>query len=161
MDGVKKSGLCGYFSNFELVELMAVFSFFKGILQEACDDCQMSGDDGFRTLFHDLYKTVFIITEGNDTVYWQGYCLSQGPVWLLRLLDDYTVAFGATYGGQHEGFALYDAMDEGGTRGIDIGFGEEGHLSDAGHQALADEWQSNGIDGEFRPVAMVAHIGPS
>jgi hypothetical protein len=49
MNGVKKSGLCSYFSNFELVELMAMFHFFDTVLQEACDDCQISGDDGFRS----------------------------------------------------------------------------------------------------------------
>jgi hypothetical protein len=49
MPGMKKSGLCNYFSDFEFAELMAMFRFFEKILQEACDDCQISGDDDFRT----------------------------------------------------------------------------------------------------------------
>jgi hypothetical protein len=49
IDAVGKLGLYRYFSNFELAEFMAVFKFFERVLQEACDDCQMGGDDTFRT----------------------------------------------------------------------------------------------------------------
>jgi hypothetical protein len=52
-------------------------------------------------------------------------------------------------------------MNEGEARGIDVGFGDDAHLSDTGHQALAEEWQSKGIDGNFRPSAMLDYVAHS
>ena len=48
MASVQRSGLCDYFSNFELAELMAMFNFFERIFGEACDDCQINGEEDFR-----------------------------------------------------------------------------------------------------------------
>lgn len=93
-----------------------------------------------------------ILTDSDDTGYWQRYCPAQGPFWFLCLLDDYSIAFSSTYGGEYDVFPLYDMIAEGDTRKFLNSYGEEAELSDAGHQALALRWMWDGIDGNFRPL---------
>ncbi|KIM21111.1 hypothetical protein M408DRAFT_12754 [Serendipita vermifera MAFF 305830] len=131
MSVMDKSDILGYFSNFELSEIMAVFSFFDDILGRACEECQLEGDDGF--------------------LYWQHYCLSKGPFWFLELLDDYTEAFEETYGGQCEGFPLYPVSDEGEKRNLDFEYGD---LTDAGHASLASWYTAEGTSGDFRRIGL-------
>ncbi|KIM21113.1 hypothetical protein M408DRAFT_12756 [Serendipita vermifera MAFF 305830] len=134
MRALSKSDIFGYFSNFELAEIMAVFAFFEDILSRACEECQLDGDDGF--------------------LYWQHYCLSRGPYWFLQLLDDYTAALAKTYGGQNEGFLLYPISEEGDKRDFDFSYGDELCLTDTGHVSLALKYTAEGASGDFRRISL-------
>ena len=45
---MEKTALCDQLSNFELAEVMGVYSFFESIFSTVCEECQLEGDDGYR-----------------------------------------------------------------------------------------------------------------
>ncbi|KIM21110.1 hypothetical protein M408DRAFT_29825 [Serendipita vermifera MAFF 305830] len=129
----KRSNIFGYFSNFELGEIMGIYTLFKNILHHACDEGQQDGGD---STFH----------------HWKGYCLSQGPVWFLRLLDDYASALAGTYGGRNEGFIIYSIIDEGYKRDLDFTSMDERCLTDSCHSSIILWYTAEGMDGRFKRI---------
>jgi hypothetical protein len=82
-------------------------------------------------------------------VYWQFYCVSLGPLWILKLLDHYDSGFEEAGDGQDEGFFFSHSEAEQEAREIDgmyFGFTEKSI------KEIHKQFKGMGVDGGARPI---------
>jgi hypothetical protein len=89
----------------------------------------------------------------SSPVYWQFYCVSLGPIWVLKLLNHYDSEFDEASDGEDEGFFFYHSEHEQEARGIDGIYAE---FTDKAIEKMRKRFDAMKINGAFRPIDRLA-----